>query len=121
MDLSNVISLGSRAFNECRALTGNVNLSGLTTIPSYAFVYTHVRVTALNPALTSIGAWAFVWADLSDVELPDSLTTIGSYACYGADSSRSTRDSRLRDLNRQRVRSAAPMSGSSHWLWHHGA
>lgn len=82
---SSLTSLGSYAFNECRALTGNVNLSGLTTIPSYAFVYTRVHVTELNPKLTSIGTWAFVWADLSDVEFPDGLTTIGSYACYSAD------------------------------------
>ena len=84
--LSSVTQLGSNAFDGCKSLQlGDLDLSGLTTIPSYAFQYVAgITSITFSGSLTSIGTCAFVWAGVSEIKLPSSLTSIGSYAFYYA-------------------------------------
>ena len=60
---NSVTSIGSSAFDGCKALNGKLILSkNLTEINSRSFIYTSLK---------------------GDLIVPDSVTTIGSYAFYG--------------------------------------
>ena len=83
VDLHNVTSLGVNAFYNCRALSGEIDLSGLDTIPDYAFSYDpHIKSVKTSPTLKSIGTWAFIWADIQSIDLPETLESIGTWAFY---------------------------------------
>ena len=86
VDLHNVTSLGVKAFYECSALSGEIDLSGLDTIPDMAFAY-DAKITSIRfkNTLRSIGIWAFLWAGATTIELPDTVESIGSYAFYYSD------------------------------------
>ena len=86
VDLHNVTSLGVKAFYECSALSGEIDLSGLDTIPDMAFAY-DAKITSIRfkNTLRSIGEWAFLWAGTTTIELPDTVESIGSYAFYYSD------------------------------------
>ena len=86
VDLHNVTSLGVKAFYKCSALSGEIDLSGLETIPAMAFAY-DAKITAIrfNNKLRSIGYWAFIKAGTTTIELPDTVESIGSYAFYYSD------------------------------------
>ena len=83
MDLHKVTSLGAYAFYNCKALSGEIDLSGLDTIPGMAFAYDE-NITAIrfNNTLRSIGMWAFIKAGTTTIELPDTVESIGNYAFY---------------------------------------
>ena len=85
-DLHNVTSMGVNAFYECSALSGEIDLSGLETIPAMAFAY-DAKITAIQfkNTLRSIGYWAFIKAGTTTIELPDTVESIGSYAFYYSD------------------------------------
>ena len=83
VDLHNVTSLGAEAFYNCRALSGEIDLSGLDTIPDKAFAYdANITSVRFNNTLRSIGIWAFIKAGTTTIELPDTVESIGSYAFY---------------------------------------
>lgn len=86
VDLHNVTSLGLEAFCDCEALSGEIDLSGLKTIPDYAF-YKDLKITfiKLNSKLQSIGDGAFLWAGISQIDFPETLTSIGTKAFYNVD------------------------------------
>ena len=86
VDLHNVTSLGVKAFYECKALSGEIDLSGLDTIPDKAFAY-DAKITSIQfkNTLRSIGIWAFLWAGTTTIELPDTVESIGEYAFYYSD------------------------------------
>ena len=86
VDLHNVTSLGVNAFCNCRALSGEIDLSGLETIPYMAFTY-DLKITSIRfkNTLRSIGDWAFYWAGTTTIELPDTVESIGSHAFYLSD------------------------------------
>lgn len=86
VDLHNVTSLGMYAFFKCTSLSGEIDLSGLDTIPDYAFTYDeNITSIKFSDTLKSIGTWAFIWAAAEKVEFPDTVESIGSYAFYYSD------------------------------------
>ncbi len=86
VDLHNVTSLGVNAFYKCSALSGEIDLSGLDTIPDKAFAYdANITSIRFKNTLRSIGIWAFLWAGTTTIELPDTVESIGSYAFYYSD------------------------------------
>ena len=83
VDLHKVTSLGMYAFYNCTSLSGEIDLSGLETIPDYAFTYDkNITSIKFRDTLKSIGKWAFIWAAAEKVELPDTVESIGEYAFY---------------------------------------
>ena len=88
VDLHNVTSLGVYAFYKCKALSGlsgEIDLSGLETIPDMAFAYDeNITSIRFNNKLRSIGKWAFIKARTTTIKLPDTVESIGSYAFYYA-------------------------------------
>ena len=81
VDLHNVTSLGVNAFYNCRALSGEIDLSGLDTIPDKAFAY-DAKITSIRfkNTLRSIGDGAFLEAGATTIKLPDTVESIGSGA-----------------------------------------
>ncbi len=88
VDLHHVTSLGVYAFYKCKALSGlsgEIDLSGLETIPDMAFAYDeNITSIRFNNKLRSIGKWAFIKARTTTIKLPDTVESIGSYAFYYA-------------------------------------
>ena len=77
--------MGGYAFNNCRKLTGALDLSKLDVIPSHAFTYVaDITSIQFSETLTSIGDWAFVWANVDALDFPQTLQTIGTYVFYSA-------------------------------------
>src|SRR5574344_2173469 len=84
---SSVTSIGSSAFNGCRALTSIVIPSSVTSIGSSAFNSCFALSSVVIPSsVTSIGSSAFNYCyALSSVVIPSSVPSIGSSAfnyCY---------------------------------------
>ena len=84
LDLSNVTEMKSNAFYDCTELTGSLDLSKLNKIPSKAFSYTSVDSVTLSDELTAIEKWAFLYTDISTIQFPNTLTSIGTYAFWNA-------------------------------------
>ena len=81
-------SVGAKAFYSS-GLTGDLNLSGLTTIEESAFYSNSLSSVSLGNNLTTIGNSAFQSNSLTSITLPNSLTTIGTYA-FASNSSLTT-------------------------------
>ena len=81
-------SVGARAFYSS-GLTGDLNLSGLTTIEESAFQSNSLSSVTLGNNLTTIGNSAFQYNSLTSITLPSSLKTIGTYA-FASNSSLTT-------------------------------
>ena len=81
VDLHKVASLGVNAFCNCDSLRGEIDLSGLETIPGEAFAH-DANITAIrfNNKLSSIGDRAFLEAGATTIKLPDTVESIGSGA-----------------------------------------
>lgn len=85
VDLHSVTTMGYGAFQGCDALSGEIDLSNLEVIPGHAFCYDpNITSVITCPTLRSIGDWAFIWADISTISLPETLNSIGTYAFYKA-------------------------------------
>lgn len=85
VDLHSVTTMGYGAFQGCDALSGEIDLSNLEVIPGHAFCYDpNITSIITCPTLRSIGDWAFIWADISTISLPETLNSIGTYAFYKA-------------------------------------
>lgn len=83
VDLHSVTTMGYGAFEECDALSGEIDLSNLEVIPGHAFCYDPKITSVITcPMLRSIGDWAFIWAGISTISLPETLNSIGSYTFY---------------------------------------
>ena len=72
-------SVGAKAFYSS-GLTGDLNLSGLTTIEESAFYSNSLSSVSLGNNLTTIGNSAFQYNSLTSITLPNSLKTLGTYA-----------------------------------------
>lgn len=85
VDLHSVTTMGYAAFQGCDALSGEIDLSNLEVIPGHAFCYDpNITSVITCPTLRSIGDWAFIWADISTISLPETLNSIGTYTFYKA-------------------------------------
>lgn len=85
VDLHSVTTMEYGAFQGCDALSGEIDLSNLEEIPGHAFCYDpNITSVITCPTLRSIGDWAFIWADISTISLPETLNSIGTYAFYKA-------------------------------------
>lgn len=85
VDLHSVTTMGYAAFQGCDALSGEIDLSNLEEIPGHAFCYDpNITLVITCPTLRSIGDWAFIWADISTISLPETLKSIGTYTFYKA-------------------------------------
>lgn len=85
VDLHSVTTMGYGAFEDCDALSGEIDLSNLEVIPGHAFCYDpKITLVITCPTLSSIGDWAFVWAGISTISLPETLKSIGSCTFYAA-------------------------------------
>ena len=85
VDLHSVTTMGYPAFQGCDALSGEIDLSKLEVIPGHAFCYDpNITSVITCPTLRSIGDWAFIWADISTISLPETLNSIGTYTFYKA-------------------------------------
>lgn len=85
VDLHSVTTMGYAAFQGCDALSGEIDLSKLEEIPGHAFCYDpNITSVITCPTLRSIGDWAFIWADISTISLPETLNSIGTYTFYKA-------------------------------------
>lgn len=85
VDLHSVTTMGYGAFQGCDALSGEIDLSNLEVIPGHAFCYDpNITSVITCPTLISIGDWAFIWAGISTISLPETLNSIGTYTFYKA-------------------------------------
>lgn len=85
VDLHSVTTMEYAAFQGCDALSGEIDLSKLEVIPGHAFCYDpNITSVITCPTLRSIGDWAFIWADISTISLPETLNSIGTYTFYKA-------------------------------------
>ena len=85
VDLHSVTTMGYGAFQGCDALSGEIDLSNLEVIPGHAFCYDpNITSVVTCPTLRSIGDWAFIWAGISTISLPETLNSIGTYTFYKA-------------------------------------
>lgn len=85
VDLHSVTTMEYGAFQGCDALSGEIDLSNLEEIPGHAFCYDpNITSVITCPTLRSIGDWAFIWADISTISLPETLNSIGTYTFYKA-------------------------------------
>lgn len=85
VDLHSVTTMGYAAFQGCDALSGKIDLSNLEVIPGHAFCYDpNITSVITCSTLSSIGDWAFIWADISTISLPETLNSIGTYTFYKA-------------------------------------
>lgn len=85
VDLHSVTTMGYGAFQGCDALSREIDLSKLEVIPGNAFCYDpNITSVITCPTLRSIGDWAFIWADISTISLPETLNSIGTYTFYKA-------------------------------------
>lgn len=85
VDLHSVTTMGYAAFQKCDALSGEIDLSNLEVIPGHAFCYDPYITSVITcPTLRSIGDWAFIWAGISTISLPETLNSIGTYTFYKA-------------------------------------
>ena len=85
VDLHSVTTMGYAAFQGCDALSGEIDLSNLEVIPGHAFCYDpNITSVITCPTLRSIGDWAFIWAEISTISLPETLNSIGTYTFYKA-------------------------------------
>ena len=73
-----ITSIGSHAFNECRALTSIVIPESVASIGDYAFYYcTNLTSVTIPEGITVLPRYAFQYcASLESLSLPESLTTI---------------------------------------------
>ena len=85
VDLHSVTTMEYAAFQGCDALSGEIDLSKLEVIPGHAFCYDpNITSVITCPTLRSIGDWAFIWAGISTISLPETLNSIGTYTFYKA-------------------------------------
>ena len=85
VDLHSVTTMGYGAFQGCAELSGEIDLSNLKVIPGNAFCYDPKITSVITcPMLKSIGDWAFIWAEISTISLPETLNSIGSWTFCGA-------------------------------------
>lgn len=85
VDLHSVTTMGYAAFQGCDALSGKIDLSNLEVIPGHAFCYDpNITSVITCSTLSSIGDWAFIWANISTISLPETLNSIGTYTFYKA-------------------------------------
>lgn len=85
VDLHSVTTMGYAAFQGCKALSGEIDLSNLEEIPGNAFCYDpNITSVITCSTLSSIGDWAFIWAGISTISLPETLNSIGTYTFYKA-------------------------------------
>ena len=85
VDLHSVTTMGYGAFQGCDALSREIDLSKLEVIPGHAFCYDpNITSVITCPTLRSIGDWAFIWAGISTISLPETLNSIGTYTFYKA-------------------------------------
>lgn len=85
VDLHSVTTMGYGAFEDCDALSREIDLSNLEVIPGHAFCYDpNITSVITCPTLKSIGDWAFIWAGISTISLPETLNSIGTYTFYKA-------------------------------------
>lgn len=85
VDLHSVTTMGYAAFQGCKALSGEIDLSNLEEIPGNAFCYDYNITSVVTcPTLRSIGKWAFIQAGISTISLPETLKSIGTYTFYYA-------------------------------------
>lgn len=83
VDLHSVTTMEYAAFQGCDALSGEIDLSNLEVIPGHAFCYDpNITSVVTCPTLRSIGDWAFIWAGISTISLPETLNSIGTYTFY---------------------------------------
>lgn len=87
LPIEGLLSIGERAFNDCKSLTEITIPEGVESIGEYAFCDCEkLKSITLPQSLKEIGAAAFYWcSSLKNIILPDGLESIPSSAfarCY---------------------------------------
>ena len=83
LDLSGVQSVGSNAMKDCTGIT-KVDITGWTSIPTYMFSGWTKLTEVVMPDVTSLNTYAFQKCTaLVSVDLPDAVTAIPNYAFSG--------------------------------------
>lgn len=78
--LNNLQSIGHQAFQNCQQLTGSLTLN-LTSLGDSAFERSAISSITINGSITSIPNYAFSnCTNLASVTLPNSITSIGTAA-----------------------------------------
>ncbi len=82
INLDNVKSIGERAFEGAKNITGDINISKLDTIKAGTFSKTNISDVILSSSLKVIEDDAFSRVPFKSITLPEGLERIGSDAFY---------------------------------------
>ena len=81
LNMSEITSIGSKAFAYCYCFEGDLNLESAEEIGIWAFLGNDITSVTIGDKVEDIPSYAFAWCDnLTSVTIPEGVKTIGSNA-----------------------------------------